>query len=67
MKEEIEYEIDPEAKERRKYRSQAIKGEILQGMAAKYQLGTVFTDISDEDEVCEKKIITIFRHSLFPV
>ncbi|XP_053384886.1 uncharacterized protein LOC123537646 [Mercenaria mercenaria] len=51
VQEEIELDIDPLAKERRKERNFKIKMEILDEMAKKYRRQTDFASIRDEDEI----------------
>ncbi|XP_045175062.2 uncharacterized protein LOC123536181 [Mercenaria mercenaria] len=51
VQEEIELDIDPLAKERRKERTIKIKMAILDEMAEKYSRQTDFASITDEDEI----------------
>jgi hypothetical protein len=51
--EEIELDIEPAAKEKRKKRNFDIRMDILEDMAKKYRRDTVYENITDEDEVCK--------------
>ena len=51
VQEEIDYHIDPAAKDRRLQRQTETRRTILNRMSTKYRLGSDFSTLVDEDEV----------------